>query len=88
MTTQAQIDRAAQRPSLAASLASIFAYRELIRNLVLKDLTLKYRGSMLGFLWSLINPVADFSDHLVDWRRVDGVFACQDRMGSVNTCWR
>jgi lipopolysaccharide transport system permease protein len=58
MTTHALIDRAAQRRSLPANLASIFAYRELIRNLVLKDLTLKYRGSMLGFLWSLINPVA------------------------------
>jgi ABC-type polysaccharide/polyol phosphate export permease len=32
-------------------------YHELLRNLVLKDLKLKYRGSVLGFLWSLINPV-------------------------------
>jgi ABC-2 type transport system permease protein len=37
---------------------SLFRYRELIRNLVLKDLKLKYRGSVLGFLWSLANPLS------------------------------
>jgi ABC-2 type transport system permease protein len=52
------IDRAAARPALAASLLSVFSYRELVRNLVLKDLKLKFRGSVLGFLWSLVNPVA------------------------------
>jgi|SRR5215510_4946033 len=36
---------------------SVFRYRELIRNLVLKDLKLKYRDSALGFLWSLANPL-------------------------------
>src|SRR5574338_760817 len=34
-----------------------FQYRELIRNLVLRDLRLKYRGSVLGFLWSMVNPL-------------------------------
>jgi ABC-type polysaccharide/polyol phosphate export permease len=33
------------------------SYRELLRNLVLKDLTLKYRGSVFGFVWSLANPL-------------------------------
>jgi len=36
---------------------SVFTYRELIRNLVLKDLKLKYRDSVFGFLWSLANPL-------------------------------
>jgi ABC-type polysaccharide/polyol phosphate export permease len=31
-------------------------YRPLIRNLVLKELTLKYRGSVLGVAWSLAHP--------------------------------
>ncbi len=35
----------------------LYNYRELIRNLVLKDLKLKYRDSVLGFLWSLANPL-------------------------------
>jgi ABC-2 type transport system permease protein len=38
-------------------MSSVFRYRELIRNLVLKDLKLKYRDSVLGFLWSLANPL-------------------------------
>ena len=32
-------------------------YRELLKNLVLKDLKLKYRGSVFGFVWSLANPL-------------------------------
>ncbi len=36
---------------------SWFRYRELVRNLVIKDLKLKYRDSVLGFLWSLANPL-------------------------------
>lgn len=38
-------------------MTDLFSYRELIRNLVLKDLKLKYRDSTLGFLWSLANPL-------------------------------
>lgn len=52
------IDRAAERQTLASTLTGVIRYRELIRNLVLKDLKLKYRGSVLGFLWSLVNPLA------------------------------
>ena len=38
-------------------MSALFAYRELIRNLVIKDLKLKYRDSVLGFLWSVANPL-------------------------------
>ena len=38
-------------------MTQVFAYRELIKNLVLKDLKLKYRDSALGFVWSLANPL-------------------------------
>jgi hypothetical protein len=36
---------------------SLLLYRELIRNLVVKDLKIKYRDSTIGFLWSLANPL-------------------------------
>lgn len=35
----------------------LFQYRELLKNLVIKDLKVKYRNSFLGFLWSLLNPL-------------------------------
>lgn len=37
-------------------LRDLVRYRALVRNLVLKELTLKYRGSILGVAWSLANP--------------------------------
>ncbi len=32
-------------------------YRDLLRNLVVRDLKVRYRGSVLGFIWSLLNPL-------------------------------
>lgn len=43
--------------SIGLNLVKLWSYRELVRNLVLKDLKLKYRGSALGFTWSLANPL-------------------------------
>ena len=53
------ISRMAETPSLRRTLAGLHRYRHLLRNLVLKDLKLKYRGSVIGFLWSLANPLSD-----------------------------
>lgn len=41
----------------ALSLKELITYRELLRNLVVRDLKLRYRKSFFGFLWSLINPL-------------------------------
>src|SRR4029077_1051449 len=38
-------------------MVSVYRYRGLVKNLVLKDLKLKYRDSVFGFLWSLANPL-------------------------------
>ncbi len=38
-------------------LVEIYRYRELIRNLVVRDLKVRYRNSVLGVLWSLLNPL-------------------------------
>ncbi len=32
-------------------------YRHLVSNLITRDLKVKYRRSMLGFLWSILNPL-------------------------------
>ena len=45
------------RPVLLAEIAEVFRYRELVWNLVLRDLKVRYKNSVLGFLWSLLNPL-------------------------------
>ena len=50
------VDRADEM-TLGTVLVSLYRYRSLLKALVLKDLKLKYRGSVFGFLWSLANPL-------------------------------
>ena len=38
-------------------LREAWAYRELLRNLVVRDLKVRYRNSFFGFLWALGNPL-------------------------------
>jgi ABC-type polysaccharide/polyol phosphate export systems, permease component len=38
-------------------LKEIWDYREMIGRLVRKDLSTRYKGSVLGFLWTFINPL-------------------------------
>jgi len=33
--------------------------RDLLRELIARDIKLRYRGSMLGILWTLLNPLAE-----------------------------
>ncbi len=38
-------------------LKEIYAYREMVFSLVRRDLKGRYKGSVLGFLWTFINPL-------------------------------
>ena len=51
------VDRALELTTIRSVILSLYSYRELLKNLVFKDLKLKYRGSVFGFLWSLANPL-------------------------------
>jgi ABC-type polysaccharide/polyol phosphate export permease len=42
---------------LGRRLYELYRYRELIRNLVVSDLKGRYKNSVLGFVWSLLNPL-------------------------------
>jgi len=35
----------------------LYQYREVLYNLISQDLKIKYRRTMLGYVWSLLNPV-------------------------------
>ena len=36
---------------------NLFKYKDLVHELILRDLKLKYRRSFLGYLWSVLNPL-------------------------------
>ena len=53
-----QITREAGRmDKTVARLQGLYRYRALVKQLVLKDLKLKYRRSFLGYVWSVLNPL-------------------------------
>jgi lipopolysaccharide transport system permease protein len=39
------------------NLANLLKYRGLIQSLVVRELKARYRGSVLGFFWSFVNPL-------------------------------
>ena len=42
---------------MLASIRELYQYREMINSMVRRDLRGRYKGSMLGFLWTFINPL-------------------------------
>lgn len=45
------------RPGPIKRIREIWTYRELLGNLIRKELKVKYKNSALGFVWSLLNPL-------------------------------
>jgi ABC-2 type transport system permease protein len=43
--------------SFTGRIRDLLAYRELIVNLTRKELRVKYKSSVLGFVWSMLNPL-------------------------------
>ncbi|MDC0246062.1 MAG: ABC transporter permease [Acidimicrobiales bacterium] len=46
-----------RKPVNNGSIRKIFSYRELLFNLTRTELQLRYKNSVLGFIWSLLNPL-------------------------------
>lgn len=42
---------------MIARLNAFWKYKDLLKQLVIKDLKLKYRRSFLGYVWSVLNPL-------------------------------
>lgn len=56
--------------SSLAEPSEILRYRELLRNLIAKELKLKYRGSIIGILWSLVSPLLTIIVYSIAFRYI------------------
>ena len=54
----------------ANDLRALVAYRGLLRGLVQRDLTVKYKGSVLGVAWSLLHPLVMVAVYTLAFRYV------------------
>lgn len=63
------IDRTA---GVMPKIHELWTYRELIKNLVLRDLRVRYKGSALGYLWTQLAPLLMM---LIFWVVFSAVFA-------------
>ncbi|HYS29389.1 MAG TPA: ABC transporter permease, partial [Candidatus Limnocylindria bacterium] len=55
--TQTRPVRPSRAGTLRRGVEEVLAYWELTTNLIARDLKTKYRGSVLGVFWSLLNPL-------------------------------
>lgn len=53
----AELTSATAPQGLVARLKELWSYRDLLRNLIVKELKVKYKDSTLGFVWTLVRPL-------------------------------
>lgn len=53
---QSQLRVVTPRQTVTQQIRDMWSYRELLGGLIRKELKVKYKNSVLGFLWSLLNP--------------------------------
>ena len=64
---------------MLTSLRRLARYRALITSLVARELKARYRGSVLGFLWTFLNPTL----YMAVYALLFGVIMKQDRKSVV-----
>jgi ABC-type polysaccharide/polyol phosphate export permease len=50
-------DSSRPRPAIIEEAIQLYGYRDLLWSLVHRDLTIRYKRSTLGFLWTMLNPL-------------------------------
>ena len=73
MTRAVQLYDSARRPMPALEeLVALWAYRDLVVQLVRRDLVARYKRSVLGVLWTLLNPLGTMAILVVVFSRAFG----------------
>lgn len=63
-------------PTSTTGLAEVFRRRYLLKLLVRREIQARYQGSMLGMVWSYINPLSQF---LIYWLVMGKIMGMEDR---------
>jgi ABC-type polysaccharide/polyol phosphate export permease len=70
--------RRARVGSLRSELGDLFQSRELLGNLVSRDLKVRHRGTLLGMVWSLANPLLIVGLYYVVFKFILGALPATD----------
>ncbi|GAC1318994.1 MAG: hypothetical protein NVSMB16_15030 [Acidimicrobiales bacterium] len=62
---QMELRTTGAKVTLRSRVVDIVGYRELLVNLVRKELKVRYKNSVLGFMWSLVNPAITIAVYYV-----------------------
>src|SRR4051794_32314036 len=55
---------------MVSALSELYDYRALLRNFLVRDLNSRYKGSVLGVLWSLLNPLLMMAVYTIVFSKV------------------
>ena len=75
----------ARRRSVLCTFRELGSYRELLTNLTRKELTVRYQHSVLGFAWSMLQPVFLLVVYTIVFRILGAGFA-SSRSGCFAAC--
>src|SRR4051794_10151557 len=55
---------------MVSALSELYDYRALLRNFLVRDLNSRYKGSVLGVVWSLLNPLLMMAVYTIVFSKV------------------
>ena len=64
-SAQMELRTTGAKVTFRSRIVDIVGYRELLVNLIRKELKVRYKNSVLGFLWSLVNPAITIAVYYV-----------------------
>ena len=72
--------------SLVTPFVELFRYKDLLYQLVSRDLKLKYRRSFLGYLWSILSPLLIMGVQSLVFMHLSSVASRTTRSAILSTC--